>query len=55
MDAKDLKLNVSSRIREEFKNGRDYHQLHGTAIRLPSDASSLPSQEYLAYHNSLFR
>ena len=52
VDAKDLKLNVSSRIREEFKNGRDYYQLHGTATRLRSDASSQPSREYLAYHNS---
>jgi len=53
--AEDLKVNVSSRIREEFENGRDYYQLHGTAMRLPSDASSLPSREYLTFHNTQFR
>jgi putative restriction endonuclease len=54
VDAKDLKVVVSSRIREEFENGRDYYQLHGRSIRLPRETSNLPSREYLAFHNSLF-
>jgi putative restriction endonuclease len=54
VDADQLKVVISSRIREEFENGRDYYQLHGRAIRLPRDTSSLPSREYLAFHNSLF-
>jgi len=55
VDADQLKVVVSGRIREEFENGRDYYQLHGKTIRLPRETSSLPSREYLAYHNSLFR
>jgi putative restriction endonuclease len=55
VDADQLKVAVSGRIREEFENGRDYYQLHGRSIRLPRETSSLPSREYLAFHNSLFR
>jgi len=55
VDADELKVVVSGRIREEFENGRDYYQLHGKAIRLPRDGSSLPLREYLEFHNSLFR
>jgi predicted restriction endonuclease len=53
--ADDLKVVVSKRIREEFENGRDYYQLHGKQIRLPGDPTILPSREYLAFHNNLFR
>jgi len=55
VDADQLKVVVSSRIREEFENGRDYYHLHGKAIRLPQESSSLPSREYLAFHNGQFR
>lgn len=55
VDADQLKVVVSHRIREEFENGRDYYQLHGKAIRLPRETSSLPSREYLSFHNNLFR
>jgi HNH endonuclease len=55
VDANELKVVVSGRIREEFENGRDYYQLQGKAIRLPRDSSSLPSREYLEFHNGLFR
>src|SRR6266480_511289 len=55
VDADQLKVVVSSRIREEFENGRDYYHLHGRAIRLPRETDSLPSREYLAFHNSVFR
>jgi putative restriction endonuclease len=55
IDAKELKVIVSPRIREEFENGRDYYQLHGKAIRLPRDANSSPSREYLTFHNNLYQ
>ena len=55
VDADQLKVVVSNRIREEFENGRDYYHLHGRAIRLPRESDSLPSREYLAFHNSVFR
>jgi putative restriction endonuclease len=55
VDADQLRVVVSNRIREEFENGRDYYQLHGSAIRRPRASNTLPSREYLAFHNSLFR
>jgi putative restriction endonuclease len=55
VDADQMKVVVSRRIREEFENGRDYYQLHGRAIRSPRETQSLPAREYLAFHNSLFR
>jgi putative restriction endonuclease len=42
---------VSGRIREEFENGRDYYQLHGRQIRLPSDPALIPSTENFAFHS----
>jgi len=45
VDADQLKVVVSSRIREEFENGRDYYHLHGRAIRLPRESNSLPSHD----------
>ena len=55
IDANQLKVVVSSRIREEFENGRDYYHLEGRALRLPRDRSNLPSREYLAFHNNIFQ
>jgi putative restriction endonuclease len=55
VDADQLRVVVSRRIREEFENGRDYYHLDGRSLRLPRDSSSLPSHEYLAFHNSVFR
>lgn len=55
IDADELKVVVSSRIREEFENGRDYYHLHGRQIRLPHDFDGRPRHEYLTFHNSLFR
>ena len=55
VDADQLKVVVSSRIREEFENGREYYHLEGRSLRLPHESSSLPAREYLAFHNSIFR
>ena len=55
VDADQLKVVVSSRIREEFENGRDYYHLHGRAIRLPQESDGLPSREYLTFGNPLVR
>jgi len=41
---------VSSRIKEEFENGRDYYRLEGQKVMVPRDPACVPSQEYLAYH-----
>ena len=55
IDADQLRVVVSTRIREEFENGRDYYELHGKTLRVPRESNSLPKREYLAFHNNLFR
>jgi putative restriction endonuclease len=48
----DLRLEVSPRLREEWHNGKEYYAHHGKALGcLPADPASLPSREYLAWHN----
>jgi len=48
----EYKVEVSSRIRTEFENGRDYYALHGKQlISLPEKSSLLPSRESLIWHN----
>ncbi len=43
---------VSSRIREEFDNGRDYYKLHGNEISLPAEPRFWPDREALDWHNN---
>lgn len=46
-----LELEVSQRIRDDFENGRNYYALQGTRLRDPSDAIHRPSDEFLGWHN----
>lgn len=49
-------VEVSRRIREEFENGKDYYKFQGISIHLPEDWKSLPSKDYLEWHNlNIFR
>lgn len=48
----DYRFEVSSRIKEEFSNGRDYYRLHGEPIRLPVTIEHRPLAEALAWHNT---
>lgn len=47
----DHRFLVSRRIKEEFKNGRDYYALHGSAIRLPQNPAHRPEPGALVWHN----
>jgi putative restriction endonuclease len=47
----DLHFEVSSRIREEFENGRHYYALHGQKIVPPARVDHRPDHEALAWHN----
>ncbi len=47
----EYRLEVSRRIREEFDNGKEYYQLHGSAVCLPGEKSLWPGGEYLEWHN----
>jgi putative restriction endonuclease len=47
----DLRFEVSSRIREEFDNGRDYYALHGQRISVPEEIRNRPDSAALIWHN----
>ncbi len=53
----DLRLEVSSQIREQYSNGKLYYSYHGQELRsLPANAAERPSREFLQWHNeSIFR
>jgi putative restriction endonuclease len=44
-------VEVSSRIKREFNNGREYYALHGKEIRVPQVVDRQPSAESLQWHN----
>jgi len=45
------RIEVSSRLRDEFSNGHSYYPLHGSVLRLPSDPSQRPARAYIDWHN----
>jgi putative restriction endonuclease len=47
----DLHLEVSTRIRDEFHNGREYYALHGRNVRPPSRPDQNLSPDNLRWHN----
>ena len=49
---KDMKIEVSKRIKEDYGNGREYYAMHGKGlIVLPQNILELPSKEYIEWHN----
>jgi putative restriction endonuclease len=47
-----LRFEVSSRLRADWENGREYYARHGQELRVqPADAANRPSREYLVWHN----
>lgn len=50
--APDLRVEVSSRIKSEFENGREYYQFHGKDLaHVPREHNLKPRTEYLQWHN----
>ena len=47
----DLRMKVSSRLKEEFHNGATYYPLDDGFIRLPQDLTAQPNPDFLAWHN----
>lgn len=46
------KIEVSSKIKEEFQNGREYYQYHGQSLLyLPADLGKRPGTQYIQWHN----
>jgi putative restriction endonuclease len=54
---KDLVVEVSRCIKEEFENGKDYYALNGRKLVIvPSIAQFYPANEYIEWHNqTIFR
>lgn len=55
VNAANLVIEVSPRIREEFSNGKEYYRFHGQELNRPKDKLALPVQQFLQYHNERFR
>jgi len=48
----ELRVEVSSRLREEWHNGREYYAHHGRLLVVePIELISRPGRDYLAWHN----
>lgn len=49
----DLKVEVSSRIKEEFQNGKEYYKYHGSDLFiLPNKKIDMPNENYIEWHNT---
>lgn len=46
-----LRFNVSSKIKEEFDNGREYYALDGKNLNVPTRSEWKPAAEFLRWHN----
>ncbi|MEX0719048.1 MAG: HNH endonuclease [Candidatus Paceibacterota bacterium] len=47
----DHKMEISSKIREEYENGREYYAYHGKELRnLPEELIERPSAEFVKWH-----
>lgn len=47
----DHRVEVSSRLKSDFENGREYYRWHGGLIVVPQDPRQRPSQDFLVWHN----
>ena len=48
----DLHVEVSTRIKEEWFNGKAYYRLHGQKLAsLPTASTHLPKPAFLQWHN----
>lgn len=48
----DLKVEVSSRIKAEYENGKDYYKYHGNGLfNLPKRSIDKPDGEFIKWHN----
>ncbi|MBP9923540.1 MAG: HNH endonuclease [Bacteroidia bacterium] len=49
---KNNKIEISSRIKEEYQNGKEYYQYHGKELMLlPSRIIDKPNEKYIDWHN----
>ncbi len=56
IDPDQRRVMVSSRIREQFENGRHYYALDGLPLSVPIDPAAMPNTSHLLYHaENVFR
>lgn len=49
---KELKVEVSKRIKEEFENGNEYYRFHGASLfNLPKKTEDIPGSKFIDWHN----
>jgi putative restriction endonuclease len=49
---KDLRVEVSPKIKEEYENGREYYRFHGSPVgNLPDASHDRPGSQFLEWHN----
>ena len=49
----DYRIEVSTRLREHFQNGRSYYPLHGQNVAVPQRLNERPDPELLRWHNEV--
>ncbi len=47
----DLRFEVSSRLREEYSNGKIYYDFHGKTVAVPENPKERPDKSLLLWHN----
>jgi putative restriction endonuclease len=47
----DLHLEISARLREDYRNGRSYYPLQGAHVQVPRISSHQPDKAFLEWHN----
>ena len=47
----DFHVEVSKRIKKEYKNGKEYYSFHGNELDIPSNSKYQPLREYIEWHN----
>jgi hypothetical protein len=47
----EYRLEVSPRLKEDYRNGRSYYPLHGASVSIPTAAGDAPSVDFLRWHN----
>jgi putative restriction endonuclease len=49
---KDRKVEISSRIKEEYQNGKEYYQYHGKELLyLPNKEADTPNERFIEWPN----
>ncbi len=53
---KNYKVEVSKQIKEEFENGKEYYQYHGSNLSyLPARELDKPNEIFIDWHNNIFK